>query len=150
MKSLKLLALESLITKGVIIVMSKTRTIEQIYYVYHVPQLLQLHLLRVAAVARLIADNWDGPALDRQKLDRVLLLHDIGNIVKIDLNAPGSLSVHEDLQQYLADQQQYQQRFGQDDHLASREIAREIGLTSDELDFMDAKIFVKNEVVLHR
>ncbi len=43
-----------------------------------------MHLLRVAALGALIADNWTGTTVNRHTIVCTLLLHDIGNIVKAD------------------------------------------------------------------
>lgn len=39
-------------------------------------------------------------------------------------------------------------RFGKDDHRASREIAKELGLSDKELTLMDGKIFTRNDETL--
>ena len=59
------------------------RNILKIYEEYGIPENLQMHMLRVAACSKKIADNWTGEKLNTQSLYRVLLLHDMGNIVKI-------------------------------------------------------------------
>lgn len=123
------------------------KTAKEIYDEYCVPDVLQLHLLRVAAVARMIADSWNGPNLSSDMLDRVLLLHDIGNIVKMDLHEGPSWSADQ-LRRYREVQSSYSAKYGTDDHLASREIARDVGLSEDDLDFMDAKVFIKNDSTL--
>ena len=45
---------------------------------------LQLHQLRVAAVAKLICDNFNGP-LNANDVIAACLFHDMGNIIKSDL-----------------------------------------------------------------
>lgn len=55
----------------------------EIYNKYHIPENLQMHMLRVAACTNLILDNWIGKAIDRKAITRVSLLHDMGNMVKI-------------------------------------------------------------------
>ena len=55
----------------------------KIYNQYHLPENLQMHMLRVAACANLILDNWKGKPIDRKAITRVSLLHDVGNMVKI-------------------------------------------------------------------
>ena len=55
----------------------------QIYNKYHLPENLQMHMLRVAACSNLIMDNWNGSDIDKQAIIRVCLLHDMGNMVKI-------------------------------------------------------------------
>ena len=55
----------------------------EIYNKYHLPENLQMHMLRVAACSNVIIDNWNGPEIDVKAIIRVCLLHDMGNIVKI-------------------------------------------------------------------
>ena len=55
----------------------------KIYNQYHLPENLQMHMLRVAACTNLILDNWMGKTIDRKAITRVSLLHDMGNMVKI-------------------------------------------------------------------
>lgn len=57
--------------------------IMDIYNKYHLPENLQIHMLRVAACSNLIIDYWNGPYIDKQAIIRVCLLHDMGNMVKI-------------------------------------------------------------------
>lgn len=61
-------------------------TIKEIYKMFRVPPNLQEHMIRVAKVARFIFDHWVGPKLDWQKLEKICLLHDLGNVVKFDLD----------------------------------------------------------------
>jgi hypothetical protein len=112
-------------------------TIAEIYDRYEVPEHLRLHMLRVAALGCVIDDNWSGPALRRAELRRVLLIHDIGNVVKM----PRESSDTEQRRALI-------QKYGNDDHAASYAIAREVDLTKSELALMDAKVFVRNDETL--
>lgn len=118
-----------------------------VYRRYEVPPNLQRHLLRVAAVAELVQGAWRGPALDRERLRRVLLLHDVGNIVKADYVALPHLLEEEQprVAHWLAVQRGYHARFGRDAGLATRGLAREIGLGDDELSLLDRMDFMRNE-----
>ena len=55
----------------------------EIYKKYHLPENLQMHMLRVAACSNLIIDNWNGTEINKESIIRVCLLHDMGNMVKI-------------------------------------------------------------------
>lgn len=57
------------------------KTISEIYDDYRIVINLQEHQRRVAAVARIIADNFSGE-LDRTGVVEAALLHDMGNILK--------------------------------------------------------------------
>lgn len=60
--------------------------IKSIYARFPIPQNLQEHHFRVVSVGRLIADHWNGPAINNNDLVAYLLLHDVGNIVKFDFS----------------------------------------------------------------
>jgi hypothetical protein len=92
-------------------------------------------MLRVAGVASVILDHWQGPPVSRSMLVRVLLLHDMGNIVKIDDPGPRAREL----------KQRYAQLYGRDDHQVSLAIGRELGLSDDELSLMAGKIFNSND-----
>jgi len=61
--------------------------ISQVYDKYQIPDNLQKHMYRVAAVGYEITENWLGPEIDRDLIAKALLLHDLGNIIKFDLDA---------------------------------------------------------------
>lgn len=117
------------------------RTIIEIYNDYGIPKGLQMHMLRVAGIAEQVLLSWNGPIVNRPSLIRVLLIHDMGNIVKMhkdDFTSGLELNIRE----------RFIERFGMDDHMASREIGRELGLTNDEIMLMDGKVFIHNEETL--
>ena len=104
-------------------------------------------MYRVTGIARLVADNWQGPSLEIPLLTRVLLLHDIGNMAKIE---PDSVSKSDfgpnaSLECFLRTREAMIEKFGLDDHAISAAIGREVGLTINEIDFMNRKIFVRND-----
>lgn len=114
------------------------KVINLIYQEYAIPDALQMHMLCVAGIADQVLSAWSGPPVDRRRLMRVLLLHDMGNIVKI----------HEELaanQQFRAKREVIISRYGTNDHAVSRGIGTEVGLTDDELALMDGKVFVRND-----
>ncbi len=59
-------------------------TIQQLYEKYEIMPNLQLHMYRVAAVAKMICDHFQKP-INKQEVIITCLLHDIGNIIKFDL-----------------------------------------------------------------
>ena len=92
----------------------------EIYKKYNLPENLQIHMLRVAACSNLIIDNWNGPDIDKQAIIRVSLLHDMGNMVKIQENESKDV-------EFLKIQE---------------------GLTEQELTILDGKRSRKNEETL--
>lgn len=115
--------------------------ITDIYKHYGIPEMLQMHMFRVAAIADQILSAWNGPNINRESLMRVLLLHDMGNIVKMNIEPSES-------PQTRCMREKYYSKFGKDDHSVSHEIAKELGLSEDELSLMDGKVFIKNDETL--
>ena len=112
-----------------------------IYKKYHLPENLQMHMLRVAACSNLIIDNWNGPKIDKESIIRVCLLHDMGNMVKI----PEDFSKD---QEFLKIRKKYFDKYGTNDHEINLEIGKQEGLTEQELTILDGKRSRKNEETL--
>ena len=113
----------------------------QIYDKYHLPENLQMHMLRVAACGNLIIDNWNGPDIDKQAIIRVSLLHDMGNMVKIQENESKDV-------EFLKIRKKYFDKYGTNDHEINLEIGKQEGLTEQELTILDGKRSRKNEETL--
>ena len=113
----------------------------KIYNKYHLPENLQLHMLRVTACSNLIIDNWNGVEIDNQAIIRVCLLHDMGNIVKIPENFSKD-------QEFLKIRNKYFDKYGTNDHEINLEIGKKEGLTEQELTILDGKRSRKNEETL--
>lgn len=113
----------------------------RIYNKYHLPENLQMHMLRVAACSDLIIDNWNGPDIDKQAIIRVSLLHDMGNMVKI----PEDFSKDEE---FIKIRKEYFDKYGTNDHEINLEIGKQEGLTEKELTILDGKRSRKNEETL--
>ena len=113
----------------------------RIYNKYHLPENLQMHMLRVAACSNLIIDNWNGPDIDKQAIIRVNLLHDMGNMVKI----PEDFSKDEE---FIKIRKEYFDKYGTNDHEINLEIGKQEGLTEKELTILDGKRSRKNEETL--
>lgn len=113
----------------------------EIYKKYHLPENLQMHMLRVAACSNLIIDNWNGPKIDKESIIRVCLLHDMENMVKI----PEDFSKD---QEFLKIRKKYFDKYGTNDHEINLEIGKQEGLTEQELTILDGKRSRKNEETL--
>ena len=108
-----------------------------IYKKYHIPQQLQLHMLRVAACSNLILDNFEGKKLNKESIIRVCLLHDMGNILKIPEDFSANI------------REKYINKFGLDDHQISLAIGKELGLSDYELQIMQGKESKRNEEIMN-
>jgi len=60
--------------------------VSEIYEKYKIMPQLQTHMLRVAGVASTIVENFEGK-IDRKTIITTALLHDLGNMAKIKLDA---------------------------------------------------------------
>ena len=103
-----------------------------IYNKYHLPENLQMHMLRVAACSNLIIDNWNGQKIDKESIIRVSLLHDMGNMVKI----PEDFSKDEE---FIKVRKKYFDKYGTNDHEINLEIGKQEGLTEKEIIILDEK-----------
>ncbi len=110
----------------------------EIYNKYHLPENLQMHMLRVAACANLILDNWIGKPIDKKAIIRVSLLHDMGNMVKIP---------EKEIQdkEFKELRKKYYEKYGTNDHKINLLIGKEEGLSDKELEILEGKRSRKNE-----
>ncbi len=113
----------------------------EIYDKYHLPENLQMHMLRVAACANLILDNWNGKEFDKDAVMRVSLLHDMGNILKI----PEDFSDDEGFKEL---RRKYFEIYGTNEHELNMEIGRIEGLSEKELTILEGKRSRYNEQTL--
>ena len=113
----------------------------EIYKKYHLPENLQIHMLRVAACSNLIIDNWKGKEIDKEAIIRVCLLHDMGNMVKI----PEDFSKNEE---FIKIRKKYFDKYGTNDHEINLEIGKQEGLKEKEIIILDGKRSRKNEETL--
>lgn len=113
----------------------------EIYQKYYLPEHLQLHMLRVAACASLILENWIGPEVQNNSIIRALLLHDMGNMAKMR---------EEEVidEKFRKIRNTYIEEYGMDDDKITREIGKKEGLTLEELDMLKDKSSKNNEKTL--
>lgn len=97
---------------------------------------LQLHQLRVAAVGKLICDNFQGPINTR---DVVLagLFHDMGNIIKADLTLFPDFLKPEGRAYWQQVKEEDIAKYGTDEHAATLKIVRELELPDSVYAYID-------------
>ena len=82
----------------------------EIYNKYHLPENLQRHMLRVAACCMQILDNWNNNIeIDNESLIRIALLHDMGNMAKIEEDQITN-------NKFARIRKEYIDKYGKDDH----------------------------------
>jgi HD domain len=105
-----------------------SKTISEIYTEYKIMPSLQMHMLRVAAVASLICDNFEE-SLDKEDVIAACLLHDMGNIIKFKFNVPEFLAP-EGLEYWEKVQKEFRNKYNTDSpSVATNEIVKEIGVS---------------------
>ena len=120
------------------------RTAQDIYDAYRIMPNLQLHQLRVAAAGKIIADHFSG-TLDGNAIIIACLFHDMGNIIKFDLDVFPEFREPEGLEYWRRVQREWVAKYGNDEHAASNEIAREIGLPQHVRTLIDETRFSRLE-----
>jgi hypothetical protein len=108
------------------------RTVQELYSQYKILPSLQLHQLRVAAVAKKIVEHFDG-ALDKEAIITACLFHDMGNIIKSDLERFPDFVKPEGIEYWEEVKKDFITRYGSDDHVATDAIAKEIGFAPNIL-----------------
>ena len=103
------------------------RTVQQIYSDYKIMPSLQLHQLRVAAVAKIITENFQEK-IDKESIIFACLFHDMGNIIKSDLNYFPEFLEPEGLEYWQSIKKEFIEKYGLDEHIATELIAKEINL----------------------
>ena len=119
------------------------KNIQEIYEKYKILPNLQEHQFRVAYVARLIGEQHKDK-INLDKLTKAALLHDMGNIIKFDLDKP-IVSWKDDAEKkyWLEVQDEFRNKYGTNEHKATVIIAQEIGVGDDVVDLVDSLNFSK-------
>jgi len=116
-------------------------SISDTYKKYKIPSNLQEHMLRVAAVASMICDNF-SETLPKEEIVTACLLHDMGNIVKFKMNVFPEVFETEGLEYWQKVKDEYTNKYGTNDHIASIEIAKELRVSERILKLVDAPSFI--------
>ena len=98
-----------------------------VYKKYKIPVNLQMHMLRVAAVASVVCDNFTKK-IDKEKIVTACLLHDMGNIIKFTFNDLLELLEPEGKEYWKSVKDEYVKKYGHDEHGATMKIMKELGL----------------------
>jgi len=113
-------------------------TIQQIYTQFLIPQNLQQHMLRVAALAQIILENWTGKKPDTEAIVIAAALHDIAKPVTFDLakQAEYGLSLKE-IQDLANLQKMIKTKYSSQEHQALLGIAQDLGYSALTVDILD-------------
>src|SRR3989344_5468981 len=107
--------------------------IAQIYEKLGTSPNLQQHMIRVTSVGLFILNNWNGEKLNTDTMTTMLLLHDIGNIVKFDLEKHPELLGDEvsRIEYWMKRQSEAIEKYGKDDHTATITMLAELGVSEE-------------------
>lgn len=105
-------------------------TIQQIYDEYKIPPFLQLHQLRVAAVAKMLCDAGLDVVQERDMI-KTCLVHDMGNIIKFDMDMFYESWDPEGTAYWNGVKDDFKRRYGGDEMRATLNIIEELGLNGD-------------------
>lgn len=111
--------------------------IAKIYKRYNTIPSLQLHMYRVAAVAQLIA-NHSKEKVDTHAVISACLLHDMGNILKFNFELFPEFFKPEGIEYWKKIRTQFAEKYGEDEHYATFEIAKEIGVSEKTMKLLHA------------
>lgn len=113
--------------------------IRDIYHRFPIPNHLQLHQLRVAAVAQVICDQLN-PAIkiNRSEIISACLLHDMGNLIKFKLDQLPELLEPQGRDYWHIQQQQFIAEYGPNEHQATLAIAKSLGVNETILALINA------------
>jgi len=99
-------------------------------------------MLRVAAVASLICDNFSLP-IEKNNIVLAALLHDMGNIIKAFEMGMNTFSdyTEEQLHYWEEIKNEFMKKYGTSAHEATREIMEELGIAEKVFDLVDQNQF---------
>lgn len=120
------------------------KMISEIYKINNIPINLQEHMLKAAALAKLLCEKWNGPSINQENIITTMLIHDMGNIAKMDSNNIGDLIEEKSWDKF---KQKFINKYGADDHVATFNIASKLGLNQRILWLVLNKIFIHNEMI---
>ena len=133
--------------------------IYQIYNKYNIPKHLRLHMCRTASITEMILDNWNGLEINKDDLIAGMLIHDMGNVLKINFDDPITIDYFEPEDKpkyefYRDVQQQIISRYGTNDVEVNILIAKEIG-ANDSIVFLlnhsikdNEDVYLSNDLAL--
>src|SRR3989344_8748672 len=105
------------------------KTPREIYSAYKIMPSLQLHQLRVAAVAKLLCEGCTKP-INEHDVILACLFHDMGNIIKSELSYFPDFTEPEGVEYWERVKADFVEAYGTDSHTANIAIAKEIGFSS--------------------
>jgi hypothetical protein len=111
--------------------------VQIIYSTYQIPQNLQEHMLRVAALAQFITDNWTGNTIDKEDIVIACLFHDIAKPMTFDIAKQEQFGASlQDIQKLTALQNKLKM-YAENEHDVTIKIVTEIGCSSKTIQLIN-------------
>jgi isoleucyl-tRNA synthetase len=115
-------------------------SVSDIYKKYKIMPNLQMHMLRVAAIASVICDNFTE-SLPKEDIVTACLLHDMGNIIKFDLKYFPDFNKPEGFEYWQKVKDEYIVKYGKNEHEATLKIIKELQMPDKILELINAISF---------
>src|SRR3989344_3344664 len=113
-------------------------TTNQIYQEYLTPQNLQQHMLRVAALAKIILDHWTGQPVDQEAIIQTCLFHDIAKPINFDLKKQAQFGLSpQEIDKLDQLQQRLKKNYGTNEHQVVVKICQAINLKPKAVKLVD-------------
>ena len=116
------------------------KTAQEVYGHYDIMPALQLHQLRVAAVAKLVAEALETK-VNTNHIVLACLFHDMGNIIKMDLKKFPEFRADKGEEVWKKIQASFIEKYGRNAHAGNVAIAKEIGLPEETVALIDGISF---------
>jgi hypothetical protein len=113
-------------------------TIAEIYEKYSTPINLREHMLRVAALSKIILENWTGAHINSKTVIVACALHDIAKPVNFDIKQQMEYGVSDaDINDLESLQKLIKTKYGTDEHKASVDMCRDVGVDIESLEILE-------------
>ncbi len=112
-------------------------TTADIYAKFNIIPLLQQHQLRVAGVGAILCENIQIK-VDKQNIVKALLMHDLGNMVRIRMDMLEEGFKPKGKQYWQNVKYELIAKYGDQDHEATIAMLKEIGVNSKIIEYVDA------------
>ncbi|MDP2666226.1 MAG: hypothetical protein Q8P05_01860 [Candidatus Diapherotrites archaeon] len=126
-------------------------SIHQIFDRFTIIPNMREHMFRAGAATAYICDHWKGPPLNKDNMVATSLIHDLGNLAKMDFVNPKPIAMYGDepLDYWKKVQADTIQKYGSaDDHVVTRKMIHELGVNARVTFLIENKEFINNDFVL--
>jgi hypothetical protein len=122
-----------------------------IYKRFDIPPNLQEHMIRVYGIICFLEQHWIGEKLDWNNVKKMAILHDMGNIIKYNMDKYPNLLGKElvNIDYWKQVQQKIIQKYGSDDEEATRKMLTEIGLDKSIIETIFNKTFGNSVAIMN-